>query len=94
MLFRSTLFALDNQRDPAGPTITAREWVRRGTEAIQRELKKALELEKATGLERVKGRRSRKGTVHEEHGHGGHAAAGQVGAAGAAGGAAGEVPAK
>ena len=56
-----TLFALDNQRDPTGPTITAEEWVRRGPGDIQCELEKAVE------LEWVKSRRGCKGTVHEEH---------------------------
>ncbi len=87
-----TLFALDNQRDPTGSTITAEEWVRKGAGDIQHELQKALELQK------VRSRRSRKGLATEEHGNGhhqveGHLAAGQAGAAGAAGGAAGEVPA-
>ena len=84
-----TLFALDNQKDPTGPTITAEEWVRRGTGEIQRELVKAVQ------LERVKSRMSRRGTVHEEthglHRAEGHAAAGRAGAAGAARGAAGDV---
>ena len=88
-----SLFALDNQRDPVEPIITAEEWVRRGAGDIQHELEKALD------LERVKSRKSRKSyksAAHEEHGHAhdhvqGHSAAGQAGAAGAAGGAAGDV---
>ena len=88
-----TLCARDNQIDPAGPKVTAEEWVRKGPGEIQRELEKALE------LERVMSRKSRRGTVHSEHGyehhhHGGHAAAGRAGTAGAAGGAAGGVPAE
>ena len=85
-----TLFALDNQREPCGPTITAEEWVRKGTGEIQHELEKALE------LERVKSRKSRKGAAPPEEAQSHPAvptasAAGQAGAAGAAGGPAGDV---
>jgi len=91
-----TLFSLDNQKDPIGPVITAEEWVRKGTGEIQHELQRALELERVKSHMSRKSRRSRKGAMPEDHGHGhhhaeGHAATGQAGAAGAAGGgAAGE----
>ena len=83
-----TLFALDNQNDSAGPSITAEEWVRRGAANIQRELEKPAEIERVM---------SRKSIAHNGHGHGhghgqdldeGHAAAAQILAVDTVGGAA------